>query len=83
MNECKVSEINFINNMPINDDRIEIVRTIIFLDELNVINTLVIYNCGIIIHHNDHMNHIYNYMGHRRNIEKLDNFDNISSIKYI
>lgn len=83
MNGCKISEINFINNIPINNDKIEIVRSIIFLDELNVINTLVIYNCGIIIHYNDHMNHIYNYMGNRRDIERTQDLENINSIKYI
>ena len=66
-----------------NNDKIEIVRSIIFLDELNVINTLVIYNCGIIIHYNDHMNHIYNYMGNRRDIERTQDLENINSIKYI
>lgn len=83
MNECKLSEITFIDNNPINNSKIEIVRSIIFIDELNIINTLIIYNCGIIIHYNDHMNHIYNYMGNRRDIEKIDNFENINSIKYI
>lgn len=83
INECKLSEITFINYKPINNSKIEIVRTIIYIDDLNIINTLIVYNCGIIIHYNDHFNHIYNFMGNRRNIEKICNFENINEIKYI
>jgi len=83
INESKLSEITFINNKNVNNSKIEIVRTIIFIDELNLINTLVFYNCGIIIHQNDHINHIYNYMGHRRDINKLYNFENVNNITYL
>ena len=81
--DSKLSEITLIDNKPINNNKIEIVRTVIFLDELYIINTLIVYNCGIIIHYNDHLNHIYNYMGNRRDIEKLYDFENINNIKYI
>jgi hypothetical protein len=80
--KSKISEITFINNKIVNNNKIEIIRTIIFIDELNLINTLVFYNCGVIIHQNDHINHIYNYMGHRRNIEKIYDFEYIDNIKY-
>lgn len=83
MNNCKISDLTLINNNIIDNNKIIILRTIIFMDELNLINTLIVFNCGIIIHYNDHINHIYNYMGYRRNIKKIKNFEHLSDIEYI
>lgn len=85
MNEELISELTVINNEPVNK-KIEIIRTIIFIDDINIINTLIIFNCGIIIHYNNYINHIYNYIGNRRTIEKIEyneNINFINSIKYI
>ena len=79
----KISDISFINNKPINYKQIEVLQRLYFLDDLFVINTLILYNCGIIIHSNIHINHIYNYMGHKRNIKRLENYEDIQNIKYI
>jgi hypothetical protein len=83
MNEKFMSELTFVNNIPIKNKKIEILRTIIFIDNINIINTLIIYNCGIIIHYNCYINHIYNYMGFRRDIDNIEYTNDNQYIKNI
>lgn len=85
INNNNISELTIIKqgaNKSIHN-KIKVLQTLFFLDDLDTINTLILYNCGIIIHSNFHINHIYNYMGHRRNIERLENYEDIENIKYI
>jgi len=83
MNEKLMSEFTVVNNISINNTKIEILRTIIFIDEINIINTLIIFNCGIIIHYNCYINHIYNYMGFRRDIDNIEYTNDNQYIKNI
>ena len=64
-----ISSISTINDDPI-DNKINIISSIVFLDNLKIVNYLDIYNCGIIIHKNAFINHIYNFMNERRCIDE-------------
>jgi hypothetical protein len=66
----KLSDITFIKEIPINREKIQIVLHLIFLDELQNQNQIIIYNCGILIHENFFISHIYNFLSHRRNHNK-------------
>ena len=65
----KLSDVTFIKERPVNN-KIQIVLHLIFLDDLNNQNQLIIYNCGILIHENFFISHIYNFLSHRRNHNK-------------
>lgn len=71
----KVSSLILKNEIPINSKN-KIVLTFYYLDKYNIINSLEIYNCGVINHTTKLFKHIYNYLGNRR-IE----YDNITIYK--
>lgn len=50
---------------PINDE-IKCILGIEFLDDILIKNTIMVFNCGIIIHGNCLTRHIYNYKGEQR-----------------
>lgn len=64
-NNNKISNI-FIKNEKLINNNISKILSLEFLDNLNFIHLLEIYNCGIIIHTNHLFQHIYNYLGERR-----------------
>lgn len=66
----KLSDVSFINEIPINGKENNIELHIVFLDNLYITNQLIIYNCGILIHENFFISHIYNYLSNRRNYNK-------------
>ena len=66
----KISDSTYIKEIPINNEKIQIKLHMIFLDELNIINQIIIFNCGIIIHENFFISHIYNFLAIRRNYNK-------------
>ena len=66
----KISDIVFIKEIPINNKKIQLVLHLVFLDNLNNQNQIIVYNCGILIHENFFISHIYNFLSHRRNYNK-------------
>lgn len=64
-NNSKLSNV-CINNEHLINNKILKILSLEFLDNLNCIHLLEIYNCGIIIHTNHLFQHIYNYLGERR-----------------
>lgn len=66
----KLSDVTFLKEIPIQHEKIQIVLHLIFLDDLNNQNQIIIYNCGILIHENFFISHIYNFLSHRRNHNK-------------
>lgn len=67
-NSNKLSDIIFINNLPIDDKKIQIVLEFIFIDDLDIINKITIYNSGILFHENFFIHHVYNFSALRRNV---------------
>lgn len=66
----KLSDITFIKEIPINNKKIEMVLHLVFLDDLSNKNQIILYNCGILIHENFFISHIYNFLSNRRNYNK-------------
>lgn len=66
----KLSDITFIKEIPINNKKIEIILYLVFLDELSIKNQIILYNCGILIHENFFISHMYNFLSYRRNYNK-------------
>jgi len=71
------------NNKAYLNNPVKIIQNIIFVDSLSMLNQIIVYNTGNVIHSNCIFSHIYNYKGERRNIEQLENFENINNIIYI
>ena len=66
----KLSDITFIKEIPANNKTIQIILYLVFLDDLNNRNQIIVYNCGILIHENFFISHIYNFLSYKRNYNK-------------
>jgi hypothetical protein len=66
----KLSDVTFIKEIPINKKKIQVILHLLFLDNLSNQNKLIVYNCGIIVHENFFISHIYNFLSYRRDYNK-------------
>lgn len=69
-NKNKISTLAIIDEKPVANQN-KIILTLYYLDKYNIINILEVYNCGIVLHSTKLFKHIYNYVGHKREIFNL------------
>jgi len=64
-NQNKISDTCIKNEKNINGSN-KVILSIVYLDQYHFVNTLEVYNCGIVYHYTKLFTHIYNYIGKRR-----------------
>ena len=65
-NNQQKSKLVIKDNKIINNEQHKIIINIDYLDNYNIINKLIVYNCGMVVHKNILINHFYNYKGIKR-----------------
>jgi hypothetical protein len=66
-NNQQKSKLVIKDNKIINNEQHKIILNIDYLDNYNIFNKLIVYNCGMVVHKNILINHFYNYKGIKRN----------------